>query len=445
MTTKKTKISFTNTEIEKLTPKDKAYRAWAKSPAGLYLMVSPKGVLTYYISYTIPGTRERRDFKLGRHGPVTPDKARKEAKVQLGRVAAGIDIQAEKMSNRQKKVSEKARTLEGFIKERYEPWALQHKKRGEEDLERVKRLFKKWLPLPLKDISVRRVSEWQTSQLKRGRQPSGINRDVNSLKGILSKAVEFEVISDTPLRKLKKLRIDKSKRVRFLSDDEEIRLRNALDEREETIHQKRLRFNQWLIERGKEPIKYPKGAYADHVKPIALLALNTGMRIGEVFNLKWGHINWDKRRPSLAVIGDGSKSGQTRHIPLTTESLHILKKWRKQSMSSLLVFPSPKTGGRLDNINSAWTAVRKDAGLYHPQDDGLHFRFHDLRHSFASNLVMAGIDLNQVRELLGHESIEMTLKYAHLAPENSAAAISVLNERTSTLQTKNTDVGAVEV
>ena len=82
------------------------------------------------------------------------------------------------------------------------------------------------------------------------------------------------------------------------------------------------------------------------------------------------------------------------------------------------VFPSD-SGEPLTDIKSAWLALVGVAKL-------TAFRFHDLRHSFASKLVMAGVDLNTVRELLGHADLQMTLRYAHLAPEHTAAAVEKL-------------------
>ena len=143
----------------------------------------------------------------------------------------------------------------------------------------------------------------------------------------------------------------------------------------------------------------------------------TGLRRGEVFNLKWSDINLKAK--TLTVTGETAKSGETRHIPLNTEAIDILKNWKAQNKGQERVFYG-KDGARLDNIKIAWMGMIADAKVK-------NFRFHDLRHSFAYNLVMKGAPLNTVRELLGHADLKTTLRYAHLAPDHKAEAVALLN------------------
>ena len=100
-----------------------------------------------------------------------------------------------------------------------------------------------------------------------------------------------------------------------------------------------------------------------------------------------------------------------------------MEKWQKQTKGEGIIFPNSKTGAPLKDIKKAWSGILKGAEI---QD----FRFHDLRHSFASKLVMAGIDLNTVRELMCHSDIKMTLVYAHLSPGHKENAIDrVFNQK----------------
>ncbi len=149
---------------------------------------------------------------------------------------------------------------------------------------------------------------------------------------------------------------------------------------------------------------------------MVLLFLHTGLRRGEVFNLNWADVDLD--RANLTVHGTGAKNQQTRHVPLNTEALAVLEGWRNQTKDDGLIFPG-KSGERFNNIRRSWSGVLDAANIS-------GFRLHDLRHTFASRLVMAGVDLNTVRELLGHSDYAMTLRYAHLAPEHKAAAVARL-------------------
>lgn len=127
-----------------------------------------------------------------------------------------------------------------------------------------------------------------------------------------------------------------------------------------------------------------------------------------------------------------SKSGKQYYVPLNKVALDTLSCWRRQSKHTSpgsLVFPSLKTGQKMDSCKKARTAVLKKTEI----ED---FRWHDMRHDFASQLVMMGIDLNTVRELLGHADLQMTLRYAHLAPAAKMRAVELLAENVFEVSSK---------
>jgi integrase len=203
--------------------------------------------------------------------------------------------------------------------------------------------------------------------------------------------------------------------VRYLAPHEEAALRAALVARDGARRQRREQANAWRRQRGYA--EYPE-ANANHLTPLVLLALNTGLRKGEIFGLRWSDINFG--RALLVVRGEGAKSGQSRYVPLNAEAIRVLTDWRGFiTPEPVHVFPGRQDGEPLDDIKKAWAPLLKQAKI-------AGFTFHDLRHTFASKLVMAGVDLNTVRELLGHADIKMTLRYAHLAPEHKAAAVAKL-------------------
>lgn len=144
-------------------------------------------------------------------------------------------------------------------------------------------------------------------------------------------------------------------------------------------------------------------------QPMTLIALNTGLRRGEITQLTWDDVNLATK--NVTVRAGYAKSGKARHVPLNSEAMAVFKVWKRQHKTGRL-FPLICTA-------KAWGRLMADAKIE-------NFRFHDLRHTFASKLVMAGVDLNTVRELLGHGALNMTQKYAHLAPEHKAAAVERL-------------------
>ena len=116
---------------------------------------------------------------------------------------------------------------------------------------------------------------------------------------------------------------------------------------------------------------------------------------------------------------DGEIEAHAAH-PLNREATSVLLNWRAQSEDiSGLVFVNEQ-GKRFDRANSSWRRLLKDAQI-------TAFRWHDMRHHFASRLAMGGVDLNTIRALLGHSDYAMTLRYAHLAPEFKMKAVEVLD------------------
>jgi len=140
------------------------------------------------------------------------------------------------------------------------------------------------------------------------------------------------------------------------------------------------------------------------------------MRKGEILGLKWSDIEIKR---AIIHLHD-TKNGEKREVPMN------------ETVQKTII-------GVLKNPESQYVFCNKDSKPYGDVKKSFstacdkakieNFRFHDLRHTFASHLVMSGIDLNTVRELLGHKSIEMTLRYSHLSPDHKKRAVDVLNTR----------------
>ena len=362
--------------------------------------------MSYYVEYA----RGKR-VSLGPADAIPPAAARDKAREMLAQAHLGTDLVEEKRKAR-------AQTLGEFVDMHYEPWALANIRTGPATVQRFRTNFSGLLSIKLGALSALDVDQWRAERLK-AVKPSTVNRDITDLKSMLNKAVEWRLLSANPLLgAVKPSKLDRQGVIRFLSPDEEKRLRQALDEREERIRLERESANAWRKSRGYDLLPDLRPLpFADYLKPMVLLSLNTGMRQGEVFGLSWFEVDLGRRE--IAVAGAKAKSGQTRHIPLNSEAVAVLKGWREQSAGDHLTFPS-QDGKPFNNVRKSWDAVLTEAGIS-------DFRWHDMRHTFASKLVMAGVDLNTVRELLGHSDIKMTLRYAHLAPEHKAAAVEKLN------------------
>ena len=380
---------------------------------GFELRIRRSGSKVWTYRYRTAEGRQRR-YVVGRFPGVGAAGARRLALTVAADVANGTDVQARKRAVRAEGARVRRSTLKHFLDEQYEPWATTHLKSAAFQIERVRADFAGWMDKPMSDLNAWLIEGWRKHQREVKKQPVTINRNLQRLQGVLSKAVEWKVLERHPFAGLKPLKVDRTGRVRYLSAEEEVRLREGLLEREDSLRQARMRFNEWLTARDRPMLPLRTGEYVDHLRPIVLVALNTGLRRSELFHLRWKDI--DLTGKWICVDGATAKNGQTRRVPLNTEALATLETWRKQaSDAEPRVFPGVG-GKRLKRVDRAWRGLRKRAAL-------TGFRFHDLRHHFASRLVQSGIDLNTVRELLGHADITMVLRYAHLSPDRLATAV----------------------
>lgn len=423
------KEKITVKSIPTFKPGQKPYEVRDTENQGFVFRVQPSGVCTFYAVYRVGGKRQR--YRVGHAGQfvdngkggfsfkpgIHPDIARSVLREKAGEAAAGKDPQAERKRKRTEQKTAKGKTVGGFFELHYAPWLETERKSGKATKKRLKACFEWLFDKPMKDVNPFLLQRWRKKRLDAGISPHTVNRDTVALKAMLSKAVEWNFLDNNPLSNMKRAKAADNSRVRYLSPDEEKRLFAALDQREADGRAARNRFNEWRRQRHLDPFPdITESNFIDHLKPLVLLALNTGLRRGELFSLEWSDIDFLPNR--LTVRAAASKGARTRHIPLNATACGVLKRWQKQSSGTGLVFPGKK-GKRLDNISTAWRKLITDAEI-----EG--FTFHDLRHDFATKTLQAGADIVVLSKLLGHSDLKMTLRYSHVTDEALAAAVERL-------------------
>jgi site-specific recombinase XerD len=256
-------------------------------------------------------------------------------------------------------------------------------------------------------ITTADIERWIKARIDLGRSLKTIRRNLAGVRAVFAFAIDRGYLTESPTTKLGKISVDDDERERYLADDEAQRLRDALQRRDDRLKASRGRYNAHREARHKAPLlDLSNFAFGDHLTPMVRIAMNTGMRFGELTGIEWRDVVGDM----LTVRSNITKSRKTRHVPLNTAAEDALEQWSAMSTSTEgRIFP-------VESVRKAWLAVLDDAGI-------TDFRWHDLRHHFASTLVMAGVDLRTVQKLLGHQSIKMTERYSHLAPGHLRDAV----------------------
>lgn len=330
-----------------------------------------KNGVVYYIDYRINHRRIRKSL----------GSDRAMAKIQAA------EIQKELILGRSINYSLRNISFLEFSKEYLQ--ATGHRRRVRTAVEEERRLRLSILPffgeLRLKDITQHHIEKWQSWRSSKNAKPGTVNRELTSLRAMLLAAKRWNYLPHSTQLSFSALP-DPQRSDRFLSNEEAASLLRA-------------------CENG------PK-----HLYGFVLMALHTGMRWSEIRFLKWEDV--DLTRRVIRVVNSAehtTKSGKIRFIPIST----MLHTWlASQPGTSTWVFASEyeKPFKQIHKSFKRACEVAKIRSL----------RFHDLRHTFCSHLAMNGTPLQTIMELMGHSSLRMVLRYAHLAPSHKAAMIESL-------------------
>ncbi|MFL1517677.1 phage integrase [Pseudomonas prosekii] len=402
------KEKLTGKLLSSLEVTGKEYEVHDTMVIGLYVRVTAAGAKSYIVRWG-----RARKKALGRVGILTLDQARQEATQYLYEARK----HGEPLAVTHGRKGTALPSLREFIDDSYMPWFKTHHKGHKKNLHTLDNNFDAIMAQRIDAITGRDLEQIRTTWMQAGNKPSTVNRKMGSISGVFSRAVEWEYITTHPMAKLKPLKVDSMGLVRYLDEEENKRLRAAMDARQDQMRAERESGNKSRADRNQAQKPSWLGLhFTDHIKPMVLVSLNSGMRRGELFDLKWSSVNFITK--TITVAGDTTKTSETRHIPMNREVVSVLEEWKKQSGTTVYVFTNQE-GGRFEDVKSAWLKLLERAEV-------VDFRWHDMRHDFASRLVMAGVPLNTVRDLLGHGDIKMTLRYAHLAPGTKAAAVELI-------------------
>jgi excisionase family DNA binding protein len=348
----------------------KGQTRWTYGIGSVILRKTKNKEVSFYIDYQIEGRRVRKVLK----GISTRAEA---VKALNSEVAAAL----------QGKFPWKAKNLRMTFLEMADLFLEKYSKVNKRGWKKSDRVYLKKLKAffggkKLADISAQMIEEYKQKRLSDGLKKSSVNRELSCLRKIFNVAIAWGYASDNPVTKVKFFSENGFLRTRVLTEEEEVKLLDACP---------------------------------SYLKQMVIFALHTGMRKGEILNLKWQDVDFDKKEIRIME----SKSGKGRVIPVNPVLFALLSGLKSQDGSTEHVFINPETGKPFVDVK------RSFAGACTKAEIG-DLKFHDLRHSFASRLVKKGVDLATTRELLGHSSITTTQRYLHSQAKEKIAAVNCL-------------------
>ena len=278
----------------------------------------------------------------------------------------------------------------GRLAEMYiEDYAKVNKKSWQDDKYRIDANMKPFFgDQELDSITPLLIEQFRAERLKTGVTKSTVNREITLMKTMFRLAIDWGLTDANPVTKVRLFSEKDTLKERILMPDEEQRLLAAC------------------------PV---------HLRPLVVVALHTGMRRGEILDLRWKQVDLDRG----LIRVENTKGGKNRLIPINGILLAEFRALRASQAHSGLVFANPRTRLAFTEVKRSFKSACRAAGIR-------DLRFHDLRHTFATRLIEAGSDIITVKELLGHFSVRVTQRYTHPSQIQKRLAVNLLAQKMAT-------------
>ena len=278
-----------------------------------------------------------------------------------------------------------------FIDQTYLPWARSNKLSYRDDelnCQVISDYFGQKSFTQISPLLIERYKRERRDSMTRlgsQRKPASVNRELATLSRIFSLAMDDGLVASNPVSRVGRLR-ENNQRTRYLSADEEQRLMAALTGRRA------------------------------HLAPLVQVAIQTGMRRGELLRLRWQNVDFARGVVHLTK----TKTGRDRDVPMSSNVREILLRLQREVGSEEFVFINRKTGLNLTDVKKAFRSACVEAGIE-------NFKFHDLRHTAGTRLADTGADAFTIAEVLGHTTLQMTKRYTHATDRRKREAVEALS------------------
>jgi len=326
----------------------------------------------WYIDYSLDGRRIRK--VIGRSKGIAR-LALADIEVKIAKRRAGFAIL-------DKKISDYVPQFLTHIKAHSKPLTTRRYRQISEHLTNFLETLED-SPTRLSEITPSMIEQYKLYRLDVVK-PQTVTTELNCLHHFFRHAVSMKYITVNPTQEIQKPKAAKKKTPRFLTKDE---------------------------------ITSLVAECSPNLGNIVTVLLNIGLRWGELQNLEWSDIDWKNKTVHVRVKENWSPKGDERRVPLNESAQTVLRDLPRRSN---WIF-STSTGNHVRQ-QGTWTAFKKACQRAKLENVTLH----TLRHTFASHLVMAGVDLTTVSKLLGHKDISTTMIYSHLSPDHLRQAVERL-------------------